>query len=180
MAVLHSADGRAWTAADLATPGLGWVAAAGQLGGRTTLIGSGSGDRGEPVLFRADGAGGWTSTPFGDVISRPAGTHLGVAGAAVGPFGVVAVVVVVPAEPEGPSDTAPAPPERSPDFRLLVSRDGVVWDDHPLDELAGGQVNGVSSVVVTSKQAVVTAILGQNRPGASQKTQRATLVGTLD
>lgn len=178
MAVLHSVDGREWTPGDLATPGLGSVTAAGQLGGRTTLIGQG--DRDDPVLIRADGAGGWTSTPLGDVISRPAGSHLGVAGAAVGPFGVVAVVAVVPARAEEPSEMVPAPPEPGVAFRLLVSRDGVVWDDHPLDELAGGQVNGVGSVVVTSQQAVVTAILGQNRPGAGQKIQRATLVGTLD
>lgn len=56
----------------------------------------------------------------------------------------------------------------------------MVWDDHPLDELAGGQVTGISNVVVTGNQAVVTAILGQDGPGAGQKTQRATLVGTLD
>ncbi|HVE45369.1 MAG TPA: hypothetical protein VNA57_01295 [Acidimicrobiales bacterium] len=178
MMVLHSVDGREWSPVDLDLPGVGWVAAAGKLDGRTTLVAGGM--NGEPVLLRSDGAGGWTSSPFGGVVSRPAGTQVGVAGAAVGPLGVAAVVAVVPSKPEAPSDIAAAEPELKPDFRLLFSRDGLVWDDQPLGQLSGGQVQGVTSVVVTRQQVVVSAVLAQSRPGPNQKTARAILAGTLD
>ncbi len=177
MALLHSDDGRQWSSVDLAVPGVGSVVAAGRLGDRTALIGAGQ--TGEPALLRSVAAGGWTSTPFGNVVSRPPGTQLGVVGAAVGPFGAVAVVAVAPPKLDGPSDIGPGAAEQSPDFRLLVTRDGEVWDDHPIDEIAGSQVNGISSIVVTRQQAVITAILAQGNPRPGRKAERATLVGTL-
>lgn len=114
--VLHSGDGRSWTASGADEVGSHWLSAAGRVNGRLTLVGS-SGS-GAAVMTRAD-TGGWTSTALSGLLGPDAGPGVvHVVSAGIGPLGIAAVVV--PTDDERMSD---AGPER-PSMRLLISRDG--------------------------------------------------------
>jgi hypothetical protein len=164
---LRSADGKTWTTANRMGVGPIWTTAGGSLAGVTTVLGSGN-DGG--VVLRDDGNGGWRTQLITDLVDPAAldgGTAHLVAGD-VGPFGAAAVVVVEPKR----TDRKPESREALK-FRLLVTRDGVTWQDQALDALAGGQVRGVLRVFVS--QADVTVVTSVADGTASRQVA---LVGT--
>lgn len=161
---LHSGDGRTWST--VPSPGATvWPTAAGRVAGVQTLVGSDD-EKGAVVLRRADG--GWTTTAAGALLAGgvPAGSSAHVVSAAVGPFGVVAAVVVAP---DRSSDPPPAV-----EYRVLVSRDGVTWDDRSLTELAGQPVTNVLRTAVVGERAVVAVSV----PGDGPHHRQIDLVAT--
>lgn len=158
--LLTSADGRSWSAAD--GVGDGYAAAAGRTGGVTTIVAQ---RQGGPVVLRADGAGGWTTLPLTGVLDAGphAETHL--QAAAVGPFGIVAAVVVAPdGFPGGLAEE-----------RIVVSRDGATWDVLDAAELAGRPVRGIIRAAVAGDRALVTLSTTAND---GSRPEQLVLVGT--
>ena len=159
--LLRSADGRTWTA-DALPGGAGtWAMAAGRVAGTPIVLGQRSTG---PVVVRGDGDGGWTTTPLAEAVDATArgGRTVSLMSAAVGPFGVVAAVVVA-ADKEGPVD-----------YRVLASRDGLTWTDAPVTSLVDQPVRNVIRVGVVGDRATVALSVGA--PG--EKSQQVVLVGT--
>ncbi|MDQ1438288.1 MAG: hypothetical protein QOK43_1917 [Acidimicrobiaceae bacterium] len=153
MTVLHSDDGRRWTS--LGSPGRGSPVAVGRLGGRVAVVGMS--DKSEAGLFRSDGAGGWSSTPLADVVEPqlPPHTTLAVSSADIGPLGLVADVLAIPTNGDGPGS------KELGAHRLLVSRDGAAWGEFDVDGLAAEHVRAVGRVLVTADRVLVTATVGR-------------------
>ena len=167
--VLHSDDGRAWTASPAGGAAL-WASAAGRVGGVATIVGQTA--DGASVLRAADG--GWTSTSLSSILSDvPAGAGISLMNAAIGPFGAVASVAVTPPmDPKAGLDTTRPP---AVDERILVSRDGTTWQEFTVAELAGRPVRSViRAAVVGDRVAVTVSVKPENGDGSAQLV----LVGT--
>lgn len=160
LVVLASPDGRSWTAGEPLPAG--WAAAAGRVGGVTTVVAQ---DGRGPVLVRADGAGGWATTPLDGLLEPPAGSRVGLGSAAVGPFGVVASVVVAPVDDRGGDLSA----------YVLVSRDGRGWEVVDVDELAGRPVRNVVRTAVAGDRVIVAVSV---TPTSGGRPEQLVLVGT--
>lgn len=167
--VLHSDDGRAWTAGPASGASI-WASAAGRVGGVPTVVGQ-SAD-GASVLRSSDG--GWTSTSLSSVMSdTPAGADLSLMHAAIGPFGVVATVAVSRPMPEATDLATFRPPPV--DERILVSRDGATWQEYKIDDLAGRPVRNIIRVAVVGKRVAVTVSV---KPESGDGPAQLVLVGT--
>ena len=165
VAILTSADGRSWGASQAAPAGGQlWAAAAGRVGSVVTIVAQR--DSGAVVL-RADGAGGWTTTSLTDAVDPDArgDRPVHVMSAGIGPFGVVAAVAVE-SRREGPVEQ-----------RVVVSRDGLVWDDAAVAELAGRPVRNVIRAAVVGERATVAVSVVA--PDGDRPLQ-VVLVGTPD
>ncbi|MPY92854.1 MAG: hypothetical protein GEV08_07220 [Acidimicrobiia bacterium] len=160
--VLRSEDGRSWVPTASAG-GLQWVAAIGELDGRTTLVGQGEDG---PALVREDGAGGWVTTSLLDVADPAlvAGRDLYLGSAGIGPLGVVV------------GATAIDPATTEPTQVLLASRDGSTWADWSVEELAGEPVGEVLRAHVSGQRALVTVTLPSG--GGDDEPRQAVLVGS--
>ena len=165
--VLHSEDGRAWTAAPASGAAL-WASAAGRLGGVPTVIGQSADGAG--MLRSSDG--GWTSASLASVLSDvPAGANISLQHAAIGPFGAVAILAVQPQMTEAELMTRPPEMEE----RILVSRDGTTWQEYKVDDLAGRPVrNIIRATVVGDRVAVTVSVKPESGDGSAQ----VVLVGT--
>ncbi len=162
--MVRSADGRHWAAAD-GPPGIALATSVGQVKGRLAVVGMG--ERG-PVSAVLDG-GTWTAGSLSDLLGTAGtGPRPGtLAGAAVGPSGLVAVVQAHVDPPRNPSGA---------DYQVLFSRDGLTWSSQPLAALIDGPVARIGSVTVTDSKVIVTAI----PPSPSTPADRATVVvGTV-
>ena len=66
---------------------------------------------------------------------------------------------------------------KPPTFRILSSRDGAVWSDDAVNELAGRDVSGVLRVTIVGERAVVAATLPVPK-GSQEPSRQLALVGT--
>lgn len=162
LAVLTSGEGRSWSVSEVAG-GVVWGAATGRVGGALTVVGQGEGG---PVVLRADGAGGWTTTSLAPAVDAGPDFHSGLVSAAVGPFGIVIAVVIAP-KGDG---------RGSPDnHRVLLSRDGRTWDAVDVEDLAGRPVQGVIRTAVVGDRALVAVSVS---PEGGGRREQVVLVGT--
>jgi hypothetical protein len=154
---LHSVDGKTWTSAD-GPADLNWISAAGTVNGVRTVVGDNSTGA---VVARADGNGGWVVTPLAGVVDsngRPVHTMA----AGVGGLGVI--VALYPEYDE--KDGVNLPPTL-----LAFSRDGVTWENHPVEQLAGHKVGVPLRVIVSGTRAVVALSGGSSADGTEPKPQ---------
>jgi hypothetical protein len=160
MVVLESPDGRSWRAAEGISGS--WAAAAGRVGGVATVVAQGETGA---VVVRADGAGGWVTTPLGEVLGTGPEAQVSLVSAGVGPFGVVAAVVV-----------AEKGFERGPiAAQVVVSRDGRTWDAVAVEDLVDEPVRNVVRASVVGDRAVVAVSVGAEGPG---RYRQVAMVGT--
>jgi hypothetical protein len=157
---LESPDGRSWAASG-AVPG-SWAAAAGRVAGVATVVAQGETGA---VVVRADGAGGWVTTPLGDVLEAGPEAQMSLVSAGVGAFGVVAAVMVA----EKGFERGPVAPW------IVVSRDGRTWDAFPVEDLVDEPVRNVVRASVVGERAVVAVSVGAQGPG---RGRQVALVGT--
>lgn len=152
--LLQSSDGRSWTKATL-PGGPRYAAGLGTLGGRTAFVTAA--EKGGTFAV-ADGDGGWKAVSLADVVDPEVldGRLAGVNTVAFGSFGVAIAVVLHPSRGDYN--------EGDVSHRLLVSRDGVTWDDIAMEELTGTTRGFVTRITITGDDIVVTA----SRP-ATQK-----------
>ena len=158
--VAASTDGRAWALSGALPAGELYAAAAGRVGGVVTIVAQ---RKDGAVVVRADGAGGWISTPLADAVDPEVrdGKDVHVVSAGVGPFGVVAAVAV--ASERGTADQ-----------RVLVSRDGRTWEDAGIEELAGRPVRSVIRAGVVGDRATVSVSV---TPLVGDRPEQLVLVG---
>lgn len=165
--VLHSDNGRSWTAAP-ATGAALWASAAGTVGGVPTVIGQ-SAD-GASMLRSTDG--GWVSASLTSVVSDlPAGANVSLMHAAIGPFGAVATLAVQPQMSEAELTTRPT----DIDERVLVSRDGTTWQEYKVGDLAGRPVRNIIRATVVGDRVAVTVLV---KPESGEGSAQLVLVGT--
>jgi hypothetical protein len=129
LVALHSVDGHTWNSTGATPQGIDYVTAVGRVGGQLVVVG---GDRDGGARVAVDTGGTWTTTSLADLLPADvrAGRMVQNATAAVGPFGVVATVVLF--DPAN-SKTTPT----TPDVRVLATRDLVTWSVDSLHTLAG-------------------------------------------
>lgn len=165
--LLQSGDGQSWTKAALAG-GPRYPAGLGVLGGRTAFVTAA--EKGGTFTV-ADGDGGWKSVSLADVVDPEVldGRLAGVTTVAFGSFGVAIGAVLHPSRGDYN--------ESQVSHRLLVSRDGVTWDDIPMEELTGTTRGFVTRITITGADIVVTAQQPATQK-ASGPQRQVVVVGT--
>ncbi|MEY2426103.1 MAG: hypothetical protein QOI61_1675 [Actinomycetota bacterium] len=155
---MHSTDGKTWTS--VAGPsGLNWISAAGTVNGVRTVIGD---SETGSVIARVDGSGGWSVKPLSNVIEND-GRPVHTLAAGIGGLGVI-VALYPEAERTDRADAMPP-------TLLAYSRDGVTWENHPVEELAGHKVGVPLRVIVSGARAVVALSGGSSEDGKATKPQ---------
>jgi hypothetical protein len=122
----------------------------------------------DPAVFIRNASGGWTMTSLASVTGdlAPAGTNVGLVDGAVGPFGLVAEVLVTPEVKLGTTKTT-TPPRTSTGFVLLSSPDGVNWSKTTLDSLAGPHSNIQRLDQIGDHVVMVASVLNPGQTEAS-------------
>lgn len=163
LTVLTSIDGATWRLDDAVSGPDVYAAATGRVGGALTVVAH---RRGGGVVLRREGSGGWTTTALSDIVDPAVhkGKEVFVSGAGVGPFGVVAAVMV-------------ASDRETLDHRVVVSRDGRTWGDSSLEELAGRPVRNVIRAAVVGDRATVAVSV---TPKDGDRPEQLVLVGAAD
>jgi hypothetical protein len=139
MVALHSTDGQTWAQSDNVPAGVDSVYGVGQFDGSIVVFGSRDGT---PAVFIENQSGAWTMTSLAQAAgsSVPSGSHVDLVDGAVGPFGLVAEMIVTPNISIGNVKTTlppNAPDTKTTGFLLLSSADGQTWSTTTLDSLAG-------------------------------------------
>lgn len=167
LTILQSTDGRSWTKASPPDEN-NWVSAIGTVKGRTAMV---TGNDTGGAFTMADGAGGWSTVTWDQILDDEVldGRRAFGGTAAIGPFGIVVSVTLAP--PEGGT-------EKQLSTRLLVSRDGEVWEDVVLDDLVGQAKAGVNRITMVGDRVVVAASVPVERTDLPRK--QIDFIGTAD
>jgi hypothetical protein len=167
LTLLQSTDGRTWTKGSPPDDDH-WVSAVGTVKGRTAMV---TGNDTGGGFTMADGAGGWSTVSWDELFDDDVlqGRHAFGGTAAIGPFGIVVSVVLSP--PEGGN-------EKQLSSRLLVSRDGEVWEDISLDDLVGQAKAAVHRITMAGDKVVVAASVPVDRTDLPRR--QIDFIGTAD